>query len=295
MSRTLGFVVVSALAAVGGCGVHDSSSKTGFNPFLSGSVPPPNLETANPPYSTAASDDLSLWFCHVHQDYYADPTHFAFWWSVHSTFATDVANVEWMVRRLDGPPQAAKTGVITNVKAGTIGGDGHDYSTEWTEAAPGGRHYYQLILDPHNKITEAGKANNSYIFVVDVPSTSMLVRDGDLEFYGREAHVHCMMPNDQFDVHFELRNSSDQAMDNVEWRLQCPDIGFDQTFTIDEIPAQTIYGADPPLLQQILTLSQPGLHDITLTIDPNNHIAETNELNNVRVFHILVGPPGGSN
>src|SRR5690348_2890625 len=124
MTRQLGFVILvtAALTGLGGCGMNGSSSKSDSNPFGNGSVPPPDLSTANPPYSNASSNDLSLWYCHVHQDYYSDPTHFAFWWSVHSTFATDVANVEWMVRRLDGPAQPAATGVITNVKAGAAGG-----------------------------------------------------------------------------------------------------------------------------------------------------------------------------
>jgi hypothetical protein len=285
----------AALAiALGGCGLTGGGSSDSSGPGIS-QLPPPDLDTVNPPFTVASSDDLALWYCHVHQDYYSNPRNFAFYFSVHSTFDHDISNVEWAVRRIDGSPaQSSPIKVIATVKAGVDGGDGHDYSYEWSEQAPAGRHYYELVLDPNNKIAEAKKSNNRYVFVVDVPGSSTPAKDGDLEFYGREAHVHCMMPSDQFDVHFELRNSSDHDMDNVEWRLQCPDIGFDQTFTIDKIKAQSIYGDVPPLLQQILSISSQGLHDITLTIDPNNHIAETNEANNVRVFHILVGPPDSS-
>jgi hypothetical protein len=299
-------VVVAAV--IGGCDLttkKKSSDNAGTSQVSDPSPNPPlpDLTKANPPYTVAATSDLALWFSHIHQDYFWAPTQLHFYFSVHSTYTRDIANVQYMIRRLDGPPQDPLVGVIPMVKAGTIGGDGHDYEKDWIEQNPGGRHYYELLLDPFNQITDdADLTNNRYVFVVDVPDQKLGSHANDIEFYGPEAHVHCDMPNSQFDAHFEVRNLFTTPVTNLQWRLQVPDIAFDQTFTIPSIPGDP---QDPTIqpppnvdrdssLQQIFKLMQPGLHDVILTLDPNNQIAESNETNNVRVFHILVGPPAGN-
>lgn len=241
---------------------------------------------ANPPYQIAAADDLALFMVHVHQDLYGDPTHFGFWWSVQSTFATGLNSVRWRLTRLDAS-QETTSGTI-DIPAMHAGGDGHDHNIEWTESAPG-RHFYALTIDSDNDLDEAGRANNTYVFIVDVPAAPDQSDPNDLEFYAREAHVHFMMPDFGYIVHFQARNTAIADAPATRWRLQIPTANIDQVFDLGPIPAGGI--AEDSFAFQLV---EPGTHTATVTIDADNEVAENNESNNTRPFTILVGEPRGN-
>jgi subtilase family serine protease len=244
---------------------------------------------SNPPYQIAPSDDLAIYMCHVHQDWYANPRNFAFYWSVRSTFATTVPSIDWKIERLDGAPQPAATGTITNIPGGNLGGDGHEHASEWQEQAPGARHTYRLTINASGAVAEASRQNNSYVFVVDVPSTSTPSKTGDLEFFAREAHFHAMIPNSQYVFHFQARNTKTSKIPATTWRLQAPDLGIDHTYDLDPIEAGGIAETD-----QTIQILQPGLHAVTITLDSSNQVSESSESDNTRTFWVLVGSPSGS-
>jgi hypothetical protein len=264
-------------------------SSGGSGGSTSSGSPTSDLPLSNPPWQIAADDDLALYMVHVHQDYHADPTHFAFWWSVRSAFAAPVQSVEWRIERLDGPAQPALTGTIGPIPGGNSGGDGHDHHAEWTEQAPGARHTYRLTIDPNHRIEQASRQNDSYIFVVDVPTSATPSRSGDLEFYAREAHVHAMRENSEYVFHFQARNTTTAEIKKTKWRLKSVSLGVDTLYDLPEIPAGGIVEVD-----QILRIVAPGEHDVTMTIDAPGDVSESNEGNNAHPFFVLVGSPSGS-
>src|SRR6185369_17601090 len=129
-----------------------------------------------------------------------------------------------------------------------------------------------LTLDPDNALGEASKQNNSYIFVVDVPSTATPSRSGDLEFYAREAHFHAMMPNAMYDFHFEVRNTTAADIRKTKWRLQIPDLNIDNTYDLAPIASGAVVQAS-----RSIQIIQPGLHAATVTIDAAGQVREANE------------------
>ena len=276
-------IVMSCLGLTG-CGMGSSSS--GSDPSTKSSN---QQEIRNPPYQIAASDDLALFMCHVHQDPVGDPTHFAFYWSVRSTFTHVLPSVDWKLERIDGDPQQVMSGTISNLPDLEQGGDGHNYHADWVEQAPGSQHMYRLTVNPGHAITEAGYDNDSYIFVVDVPATATPSKVGDLEYYAREAHFHAMMPNNQYVFHFQARNRTSARIPRTKWRLQDPLEGIDNVYDLDAIAAGDVGETD-----QTIRLMAPGIHTVTLTLDSANQVTETDEADNVRVFRVLIGTPSGS-
>jgi subtilase family serine protease len=281
MKTSLATLLVPLALALAACG---GSSGGG-----SSSASVPEGEFANPPYAIAPSDDLAIYMCHAHQDWYANPRNFAFYWSVRSTFATTIPSIDWKIERLDGAPQPAATGTITGIPGGNLGGDGHEHAFEWQEQAPGARHMYRLTINASGALSEASRQNNSYIFVVDVPDAATPSQTGDLEFYAREAHFHAMMPNSQYVFHFQARNRKASRVPTTTWRLQAPDLGIDRTYDLDPIDPDGIAETD-----QTIQILAPGLHAVTITLDSAGQVSESNEGNNSRTFWVLVGSPSGS-
>ncbi|MBA3709389.1 MAG: hypothetical protein H0W83_11305 [Planctomycetes bacterium] len=285
----IGFALTACLACTS-CGGSSGGGAAAVASTGGTSAPPAiDLSTANPPYSIASTNDLSLYFCHVHQDLYVDPTHFSFWWGIKSTFAANTANVEWVLQRLDGPAQPPMRGTIPSVAANATGGDGHDVHVDWTEAAPGARHTYALTIDPDNRIVEARKRNNTYVFIVDVPGTSAPSIADDLEFYAREAHVHCMVPGQGYIVHFQVRNTKTTDVPATRYRVSCAALGLDTSYDLPAIPAGGVVEAF-----QTVTITTAGEYSIILTIDSTDLVSEARESNNARTFVILVGPPAST-
>jgi hypothetical protein len=281
---------LAAIIAVIGClvlGCGMTQSSTHVDP-ADASGPPPPTTNANPPWSMASSNDLALWYCHVHQDYFSDPTHFGFWWGIRSTFSTTVASIDWTIERLDGTPQPPLTGTITNIPAYNTGGDGHEHSAEWTELQPGARHTYRLTINASQTQPEASSINDSYVFVVDVPSTTTANLSGNLVYYAREAHFHAMMPDEQFIFHFEAQNLTGAAIPSTKWRLQDPLEGIDITNDLEALADQAIAET-----HQTVTLHTPGLHVVTQTLDSADQLSESNRKLNVRTFYVLVNAPLG--
>ena len=226
--------------------------------------------------------------CHVHQDFYADPVHFSFWWDVKSTFSTAIPSLDWKIERLDGTPQPALTGTITDVAAFNPGIDGHGYFAQWIEQQPGARHQYRLSINPTHAITETAYQNNEYIFEVDVPDRVVASVAGDLEYELDESHVHVMMPDSEYGFHFVAHNRLAAAIPATRWRLQDEVEGIDQSH---DLPAIAADGTEEAEQDAVLTV--PGLHIVTITIDSTNLVSETNEDNNVSTFYIIVGSPLG--
>ena len=250
--------------------------------------PPPTAATTNAPYRLGASNDLTIFMCHVHQDFYTDPVHFTFWWDVRSSFSSVVPSITWKVERLDGTPPPPLTGTITNLPANYTGIDGHGEFVQWIEHDRGYHHRYKLSINYDHAVTETDYDNDSFIFELDVPDHVTPSQAGDLEFNGDTPHVHMWMPDSQNAVHFEVRNRLATVVPATKWRLRDPLEGVDESYDLGAIPAGGIGEASH--LIQMLT---PGLHVVTITIDSLNTVGETNEANNVSTQYILVGTPVG--
>jgi hypothetical protein len=288
--RTI-FLIAAISVLVCGCsggGGGGAGSKKKSSGSSDDGVIAVDLDTANPPWRIESSNDLALYSGHVHQDYFADPTHFAIYWSIRSSFTGNISAVEWVVQRVDGDEHETKTGTVTNLPGSEQGGDGHNYHVEWTETEPG-RHYYVVMIDPDSKIDEASRANNSHVFVVDIPESSEVSRSGDIELYAREAHVHELYPGSGYIVHFEARNTTANTIGPTTWTITSPELGVDQTYTLARMEAGEVI-AD----SDTIVITEPGLHELILTIDADDEVAESNENNNRRVFPLLIGPPQGS-
>lgn len=251
-------------------------------------VTPPTAAPSNAPYRLMASDDLTIFMCHVHQDFYADPAHIAFWWDVRSSFTTVVPNIAWKIERLDGIPPPALTGMIANLPANYAGIDGHGELVQWIEADRGTHHRYRLSINYDHAVAESDYGNDAFIFEVDVPDHQTPSQAGDLEFYGDTAHVHMWMPDSENAVHFEVRNRLATAIPATKWRLSDALEGIDEAYDLAAIPENGI-GESSHLIQ----LMTPGLHAVVITIDSLNAVEETNEANNVSTQYILVGQPVG--
>jgi hypothetical protein len=271
-----------SLLVINGCGSSGSQ-----DPALP-PVTPPTAATTNAPYRLNASNDLTIFMCHVHQDYYADPVHFAFWWDVRSSFTTAVPSIAWKIERLDGTPPPAVTGTITNLPANNAGVDGHEVFVPWIESDRGSHHRYKLTINSDRAIVESNYDNDSFIFEVDVPNLETPSQAGDLEFNSDSAHVHMWMPDSENEIHFDVRNRLASAVPATKWRLRDALEGIDASYDLDAISAGGVVVGN-----QLIQLLTPGLHAVTITIDSLNAVGETNEANNVSTQYILVGPPVG--
>ena len=281
MKLLLPILALTALMMSSGCG--SSSADPDTPPTV---TPPPAAPATNAPYRINASNDLTIFMCHAHQDFYADPVHFAFWWDVRSTFSTVVPSIAWKVERLDGTPPPAVTGTITNLPANYAGIDGHGEFMQWIEHDRGGHHRYKLTINHDRAVAETDYDNDSFIFELDVPDHDTPGQAGDLEFNGDTAHMHMWMPDSENVVHFEVRNRLATDVPATRWRMRDALEGVDESYDLPAIPAGGI--GESSHFIQLLT---PGLHTVTITIDSTNLVSETDEADNVSTQYILVGAP----
>jgi hypothetical protein len=233
--------------------------------------------------------DVNLQFhgLHYHQDFYGSPNFIAFWWSVRNDSDQDVGPVQWRLTRVDGPSNESKSGSMGVIPAHAQVGDGHEFHVDWLETQLDARHTWLLTIDPNNRITESDKNDNSYTFIVDTPSATMPSQAGDIEFRTNTPHFHAVVgsPN-AYVFHFEATNTGASTLEGVDWRLRCADIGYDETFTLDAMPAGGTVEASTPVEVP------EGQHEFTLTLDSGDDVDETNEANNSRVFVVLVAAGG---
>jgi subtilase family serine protease len=165
------------------------------------------------------------------------------------------------------------------------------FEASWPDV---GRHDLWLYVDFHNEIPEMNESNNSKGIKIEVvprderqtgqneAASRQDVIAGDIRFIpkGQEtiaSEITVGMPGT---IRGRLSNISGSVMNSVEFIIQVDGNSVYEN-TISLKPGQSEdYSVDE------FSFDTPGPHSIRLTVDPNNKLTESNELNNTLEFRI---------
>jgi len=159
-----------------------------------------------------------------------------------------------------------------------------------------GRHDLWLYVDSYNEISEMNEENNSKgIKVKVIPKkarqTPKIVSGArcdviasDVQFIpkGQDAAVSETRVETLGTIHGKLSNVSDSVVNNIEFVTQVDGIDIDRN-TINLKPGQIANCSVSGFF-----FDSPRAHVIKLIVDPDNNLAESNELNNAAKTEIYV-------
>ncbi len=192
----------------------------------------------------------------------------------------DAVNVE--VVCYDGYPEAGGV-LIDNATLQRIAGlDGSTLAFTWQ--ATSGMHEIYVVVDPDNTVAEANEQNNRAYKTIDVSASAY---EADLSINSGDISVTPPDPAEGEIVIIEatVRNSGGSDAADVPVRFYDGTVQIGDNLTIPYITA----GTQEDVRIAWDSLGQSGRNYIHVKADPDNNIAESNELNNNAMAVIDVG------
>ncbi len=195
------------------------------------------------------------------------------------TISTDVYNIgtdnvtDVVVRFLDGAEQIGNDQAVDSLAPGEHAAA----SVTWHTVGQAGRNYIHVQIDPDNETRDVNRLNNEAITAVDVGSPEM----PDLAVSKTDISVSKPDPaeGEEITVSAVIRNRG-TAVDGVEVCFyegeQTPETLISRQIIYENLS----FGAQRTLCAAYDTAGRAGLHDIIVTVDPEDLIDEENELNN---------------
>ena len=199
---------------------------------------------------------------------------------VHNRGGTDAK--ESGIQFFDGSVQIDKNGTLPLIKPG----EATKYTVRWS-AYPAGPHNITVRVDPARQVAEADEGNNNAtksIYVQPPPlpkyTPDLTVRPGDISF-----SVPAPLENDSVMISAKILNVGTGSATSVAVRVLDGKAPIDKDIVLSRIDVNGSYQVS------LLWKATPvGLHEITISIDPNNQIAELDEKNNMASKQVNVSP-----
>lgn len=203
--------------------------------------------------------------------------------------AGDIANVVVRVRssgayqgrvsvgvQIDGQDLPVTESVVSIPENGTT-----DIPVRWT-VTPGSARTIRAEVDPNNRISESDEANNALNHVVDYPVSAPDFTVGGFEVEPTEG----LQQGDPVRVRLQVRNNGAAYAGNVPVRVSIGS-GFQRVVTI----LAPLPGESRPV-ELTWNAIQGSNHPLSVVIDPDNTVPESNEDNNAlaQVLALNVAP-----
>jgi hypothetical protein len=202
---------------------------------------------------------------------------------VHNVGSVDAG--ESGIQFFDGGIQIDKNGTLPLIKPG----EATKYTVRWS-AYPAGPHNITVRVDPARQVAEADEGNNNATksIIVQPPplpkyTPDLTVRPGDISF-----SVPAPLENDPVMISAQILNVGTGNATSIAVRVLDGKNPIDKDIVLSRIDVNGSYQVS------LLWKATPvGPHEITISIDPNNQIAELDETNNMasKQINVSTQPP----
>ena len=203
---------------------------------------------------------------------------------------TNAQNFE--IELWDGPPEVGKE-YLTRILIYQIEGNTIRNETIEHTFLTDGNHHIHVIVDPDNVIPESNEKNNTATKIIFVSKTApdiRLLTDIDeiipkIEGVANPLEPRVVIEKEKFDFIFEIINEgSDIAYYFTVLVLDETNEIFNKTYTLNFVQQNQSIEIQTPLFEAKYKKDIKGHRKITIWIDPDNRIKETNENNNIYEF-----------
>ena len=203
---------------------------------------------------------------------------------------TNAQNFE--IELWDGPPEVGKE-YLTRILIYQIEGNTIRNETIEHTFLTDGNHHIHVIVDPDNVIPESNEKNNTATKIIFVSKTApdiRLLTDIDeiipkIEGVANPLEPRVVIEKEKFDFIFEIINEGSDIADNFTVLVldETNEI-FNKTYTLNFVQQNQSIEIQTPLFEAKYKKDIKGHRKITIWIDPDNRIKETNENNNIYEF-----------
>jgi subtilase family serine protease len=186
----------------------------------------------------------------------------------------------------DGEPGQAGTVAIGEAGPLTVAGlDSLEFAVEWPTLGEAGTHTLWAVADPAGLVSEASEDNNvAWVDVEVSPRPDLLVQGDTLGFAPAEPRV-----GDSLSVSLLVRNSGTAPAGDVTVRLREGVPGEQGQIVAPDQVLVSMTGLEERDVWFIVVPDEAGDLDLTVELDPDDAVAESNEDNNECWGRVTVG------
>jgi len=190
----------------------------------------------------------------------------------------------------DGDPQNGGTLIEAKVVLTMDVGATAFVEIPWDTFGQSGRNYVHVVIDPYNTIAESNENNNTTLISVDViPPTKpdLAVTSSDIVLSNNNPGE-----GETITLNATVHNLG-LAIGNVEASLYDGDPSAGGRFLSSRSTMQIVpFGGTAIFSFEINTLGLSGIHNLFVSVDPDNRIDEMNETNNLASKSTTIGQAG---